>query len=40
LSEEQWHAHAASIDVEWDLKGIPFQDASVAAIYTSHFWST
>jgi hypothetical protein len=37
-SETQWQAHASQIDINWDLsQGIPFQDSSVAAIYTSHF---
>jgi predicted SAM-dependent methyltransferase len=38
VSEEQWKDHATSIDINWDLsKGIPFEDASVAAVYTSHY---
>jgi predicted SAM-dependent methyltransferase len=37
-SETQWHAHESKIDINWDLsRGIPFEDSSVAAIYTSHF---
>ncbi len=37
-SEPQWKNFEASIDINWDLaKGIPFEDSSVDAIYTSHF---
>lgn len=37
-SETQWHDHESKIDINWDLsQGIPFEDSSVDAIYTSHF---
>ena len=37
-TEGQWKNHPAAIDIVWDLSsGIPFRNATVAAIYTSHF---
>jgi hypothetical protein len=37
-SEYQWKDHEAKIDVNWDLaQGVPFENGTVSAIYSSHF---